>query len=93
MSLIEPEEDSMDSFSIGDRKELIKQGILLDTISNELKTIKVDLIHEHEKRLKSLEDDRIRVTSQIKTIMLLGGFLVTAVQAVVEVTIHIYLNK
>jgi hypothetical protein len=86
--MLNSEEDMVDSFSKEDRRELITQGVKLDQVIKELEALRTDTVLTHEKRLVLLERSRDNMTTQIKTILWIGGFLITIVQIGLEIFLH-----
>ncbi len=81
------------SFTREDRRELITQSVKLDHLMNEFAVLRDNTVKEHNKRIDDLERVKDTLGSQIKTIVWIGGFLITVVQLVAEVLIHSYFVK
>lgn len=101
----------MDNFTLEDRKELMKQGILLEQFHKEIhdlkvgvresllkidqekmdkNTISLETIREHDLKLRELERASDRTIERLKSIMWIGGFMITLIQAGVEIAIHLW---
>lgn len=77
-----------DNFSLADRRELITQGVKLDQLISEMLELRNNTVLTHEKRLVSLERSKDSLTTQLKTILWIGGFLITIVQVGLEIFLH-----
>lgn len=74
---------------VGVRESLLKIDI---TKANKEDLSKTDIV-EHNKRLTSLENDRIRLNTQIKSILWFGGAIITAIQVLVAFALKLYSSK
>jgi hypothetical protein len=81
------------NFSREDRRELITQSVKLDQLIKEFATLRDDTVKSHNKRIDDLEKVKDTLGAQIKTIIWVGGFLITVVQLAAEVLIHTYFSK
>ena len=77
-------------FSPEDRKELLKQGLILDNLVHEVHDLKAQIRDSNAKReaLKDTIDDRVTLlettkqvlAAQVKAIMWIGGIIITVLQ-------------
>lgn len=88
---VEMAEDN--NFSREDRRELITQSVKLDQLIKDFADLRDHTIVDHHKRIDDLERVKDTLGTQIKTIIWIGGFLITIVQLAAEVLIHTYFAR
>lgn len=93
-----------DNFTLSDRRELIRQGLKLDELTQDTLDLKVlfnDAIKRYEDsfantqrsleaRLRNLEDEALEFRTQLKTFLLVASLLGGGIGTAVEVIMHVW---
>ena len=85
-----------DAFTLDDRKELIRQGLVLSSIEVDISELKIlveeDVKTKMEVRIRAMEDQALVFRSQIKAVLwvaaLIGGFVSTGVEILFHVLVR-----